>query len=134
MIADLRPALRAFLLADAAISTAVGGTRIYPTVLKQGIRDPSIVYNRITGLGNWTTTGPSGLTRPRFQIDCYATTSDQAEALADLVKARLDGYRGLMGSVMVQGVFFDTERDDYQADAELYRTSRDYFIWFEERN
>jgi hypothetical protein len=35
--------------------------------------------------------------------------------------------------VQVQGIFFDTEREDYQADIELYRISRDYLIWFEER-
>jgi hypothetical protein len=77
--------------------------------------------------------GASGLARPRYQIDAYAPKADDANALADLVKARLDGYRGPMGAITVQGVFFETERDDYQADAKLYRASRDYFIWFEER-
>jgi hypothetical protein len=77
--------------------------------------------------------GASGLSRPRYQIDAYAQTPDDASELADLVKFYLDGFAGVMDTVAVQGVFFDTERDDYQADIDLYRVSRDYLIWFEER-
>jgi hypothetical protein len=132
MVADLRPGLRAFLLADSGISAAIGGQRIFPVTLPQGENRPSVVYTRISGVGDHHMQGASGLARPRYQIDAYAQLADDANALADLVKARLDGYRGPMGAVTVQGAFFETERDDYQPDAKLYRASRDYFIWFEE--
>jgi hypothetical protein len=33
----------------------------------------------------------------------------------------------------VQGAFFDTGRDVYDAEAKLYGKSRDYIIFFEER-
>lgn len=132
-LADIRPALRTFLLADMDISDAVDGERIYPVVLPQGVTDPSIVYNRISAIGDHHMQGASGLTRTRMQVDAYATTHDAAASLADAIKEVLDGYRGLMGSVTVQGVFFDTEREDYQDDVKLYRVSRDYFIWYEER-
>jgi uncharacterized protein DUF3168 len=132
-LTDLRAGLYTFLLTNSDIAVMVGGERIYPVVLKQGIREPSIVYNRISGQGDHHMQGPSGLSRPRYQIDAYAVTPDEANALADLVKFHLDGFQGLMGSVSVQGVFFDTERDDYQADVDLFRMSRDYLFWFEER-
>ena len=132
-LADIRPAIRAFLLADAAISTAVGGNRVYPVVLPQGQRGASVVINRVSGLGSHTMQGADGLARPRLQIDCYAPLADDASALADLVKEVIDGYRGLMGAVNVQGVFFDGERDDYQSDVDLHRVSRDYFVWYVER-
>lgn len=140
MIKDIRPALRAFLLADAQVSAMVGGARIFPLKLPQGVREPSVVYSRITGFGDHHMAGASGLTRPRFQVDAWAESVDAATRLADLVKDRLDGYRGPMtvpGSppetVAVQGVFFETERESYDGDAELYRISRDYLIWWEER-
>ena len=123
---DLRPGLRAYLLADAAISTAVGGSRIFPVMMPQGERGASIVYTRVSGIGDHHMQGASGLSRPRYQIDAYAVLHDDANALADLVKLRLDGYQGLMGAVMVQGCFFENERDDYQADVDLHRVSRDY--------
>lgn len=140
MIKDIRPALRAFLLADASISAMVGGARIFPLRMPQGVREPSIVYARITGVGDHHMQGASGLTRPRFQIDAWAEAADDATRLADLVKARLDGYRGSMtapGSppvtIHVQGVFFEHEREDYDGAAELFRVSRDYLVWYAER-
>lgn len=132
-VADIRPALRTFLLADASISTAVGGARVYPVVLPQGQRLASIVYNRISGEGFHHMQGASRLAKLRMQIDAYAPQADDASALADLIKERIDGYRGAMGSVTVQGVFYDTERDDYQPDVDLHRASRDYLIVYEEQ-
>ena len=136
-VKDIRPALRAFLLADAGIAAMVGAERIYPLVLPQGVTQPSIVYSRITGFGDHHMQGASGLTRPRLQIDAWAAAADDATDLADLVKARLDGFSGALTAgaetVEVQGVFFDSEREDYEKDLKLYRISRDYLVWFAER-
>lgn len=132
MINDIRPALRTFLLAHAPIS-AIVAARVFPVVLPQGERAASIVYTRVSGFGDHHTEGASGLSRPRVQIDAYAPTHDAAVALADLIKERIDGYRGLMGAVRVQGVFFVDERENYQADVDLHRMSRDYLIFYAER-
>lgn len=140
-LADLRVGLRAYLLADGSISTMVGGTRVYPVRLPQGVIEPSIVYQRISALGDHHMQGASGLTRPRMQISCWAQTADLATQLANLVKARIDGYRGSMlwgenspaEAIVVQGIFFDSERDLYDEALKLHALSRDYLIWFEER-
>jgi hypothetical protein len=139
-IADLRVGLRAYLLDDAAIA-AIVGTRIYPIVLPQGQVQTSIVYTRISGFGDNHMLGPSGLSRPRIQIDCWSQSADTAAQLANLVKERVDGFRGswLWGedspaeAIVVQGVFFEGERENYDDAAGLYRVSRDYFIWHAER-
>lgn len=141
---DIRPALRAFLLADSAIAAATvetGGAtwRVYTVKLPQGKTAPSIVFTRISGIGDHHNEGPSGLARPRIQIDVWAggENPDAAAVLADLVKDRIDGYRGVMGSgdyaVNIDGVFFDSEREDFDDTASLWRVSRDYFIWYKER-
>lgn len=141
-IKDIRPALRTFLLADAGIAAAtlIAGSspakwNVYPVKMPQGVSATSIVYNRISGLGDLHNEGPSGLTRPRIQIDCWATSHDAAVVLANLVKERLDGYKGMMGSVDVQGVIFESERDVENATITpaLFGLSRDYFFWYEER-
>jgi uncharacterized protein DUF3168 len=132
MIADLLPALRSFLLADAALA-AVVGARIHPVVLPQGESRPSIVLTEISGMGDHHAQGPSGLARNRYQIDGYAQTADGADSIARLVQARLDGFKGMMGAVKIQGALFDTWRDDYDSEAELFRVSSDYVIWWEER-
>lgn len=138
-LADIRLGLRAFLLSDAAIAATVGD-RIYPNVLEQGIKHTSIVYSRISGLGDHWMQGPTGLNRPRYQIDCWSLAPGDASALADLVKEHLDGYRGPMpygtnspqDFITVQGVFFTDERDDFDTESQMFRMSRDYFIWFRE--
>lgn len=136
---DIRIGLRAFLIADAAIAAAVaevGGTkwRVYPVRLPQATTGASIVYNRISGQGDHHMQGPSGLARVRMQIDCWAPSHDTSTSLADIVKEAIDGYQGMMGSVFVQGVFFDGERDlDFDDATKFYGVSRDYMITYAER-
>jgi hypothetical protein len=139
-VKDILPGLRAFLLADAAISTAIGGARIYPGRLPQGMALARIVYTLISDPGDYHNAGPSSLARPRYQIDAWAPGSnpDAATALANLIKDRIDGYRGEMGSggtlVNVRGVFRDAGgREEFDDSAKLWRNGRDYLIWFDER-
>lgn len=143
MLKDIRPALRAFLLADNAISTRVGGRRIFPTLMPQGISATSLVYNRISGIGDHHMAGPSGYTAARIQIAAWAQVNDAAEELANLVKERLDGFRGLMESttspalfppVRVQGAFYDSDNPPtYDEARKLYGVGRDYMIHYAER-
>jgi hypothetical protein len=140
-LADVRLGLRAYLLGLSAISTEVGGNRIYPLKMPQGQTSTSIVYSRISGLGDHHSTGPSGLSRPRIQIDCWAQSADAADALSRLVKERIDGFRGAMlwgdnspeEAIQIQGIFFESEREDYDDTVKMYRSSKDFFVWFEER-
>jgi hypothetical protein len=133
MIADLRSELRDFLVADATVFALIGGQRIFPVVMPQGETRTSLVYTTISETTDHVTTGASGLVMQRIQIDAYATLPDDADTLARAVKDILDGYRGAMGAIDVQGVFADTARTDYQSEPKLYRVSRDYLVWYGER-
>lgn len=132
-ILDIRPALRSFLIADAGISSAVGGNRVYPLRLPQGDQGPSIVYQRISDVGDHHMDGPTGLARPRFQIDAWAQTADAASSLANLIKNRLDGHKGATGSTTIQGAFFDSMREGYDPESKLFYVGQDFFIWYAER-
>ena len=134
--------IRTFLLADGTISGLVG-TRIFPLKLPQAPTFPAITYQMISGGRSHTYGGAVGLASPRFQFDCWGATYLQAEALAEALRIRLDGFSGAMGaspSTVVQGVFFQDERDLYEDGADLgtgsgagvYRRSIDYFISHEE--
>jgi hypothetical protein len=130
-VKDIRKALRSFLLGDAPI-VAVVVDRVYSLRIPQGIKSSSIVVTRISGPGDYHLQGPSGLMSARIQVDAWATTADAATTLANLVKDRLDGYRGTMGTggniITVHGVFVADLREDYDDEAELYRSGRDYFV------
>ena len=139
-ISDVRVGLRSYLLADSSISAMVDGSRIFPVVVPEGIVGTSVVISRISGVGVNDMQGRSGLSQSRMQIDCWATDADTATILANLVKERVDGFRGSIAwdenspgnAVVVQGVFFDGERDRFDENTELYSVSRDYIVWYEE--
>lgn len=143
MIKDLRLALRAFLLGDSTINTRVGGVRIFPNVIPQSVRSDCLVYQRISGIGDHHMQGPSGLMVARTQITAWSQGVDAAESLADLVKFRLDGFRGRMDSggsppdsfgVKVQGCFYETDNPpQFDQARAMHGVGRDYMVHFAER-
>lgn len=130
---DIRPALRTFVLADAAVA-ALASTRMYPVKLPQGQTSPSIVYNEISGDTGLHNEGSDGLSQVRMQIAAWAQSGDQAHALFLAIKARLHGYKGVMGSgateVTVQLARIDSWRDIDDTAAGLRGKIADYFIWY----
>lgn len=138
----IRKGLFAYLMDNPEISAMVAGEHIYPIRIPQGVVKDSITYQRISGFGDVHMQGPSGLSRPRIQIDCWSSSADRASSMADLVKLHLDGYRGVMpigeesppaDGVTVQGVFYENERDLYDDSVGMYSLSRDYVFWFVEK-
>lgn len=140
---EITRALRAFLLADAAIATAVG-TRIYPQKLPQNATYPAITILRVSAIRLNVLHGKASLARPRYQIDCWMweksgiSAFDVAQELGAAVRARLEGYTGVMTDPVTSpptdyhtGVTFDDERDLFDPDVNggYFRHSADYFIW-----
>src|SRR4030095_6669000 len=96
MLVDLRPGLRNYLLTDSNIAAMVG-TRIYPVIAQQGIKDDLIVYNTISEIEGYHFSGPTGLVLARYQIDAWSVSAGRAARLADLIKERLRGGPGGWG-------------------------------------
>ena len=134
---DIRHAIYRLLADDPTVNGLCGG-RIYPVQLKQGVRDPSIVYHRITGLFDYQMSGPSGLVQNLIQIDSVATGNDAASNLANAAHDRLTGFRGevitVSGSpqeiVTVHGIFQTSDRDVFDTVTQMFAVQRDYQVWF----
>lgn len=137
---DIRMGLRSLLLGESTISDRVGA-RVFPQKLPQNQQQDSIVYTRISGSSYYHNLGPSGLMRPRIQIDVYSKTQDAAFTLAQLVKERLEGFSGPVSygsgspqdTVRVRGIFLDSETDEWDEASQLHRIRQDYLVWFGER-
>lgn len=131
---DIRPALRAFLLSDPTINGLVGGFRVHHLRLPQGQLDPSIVYLKVSEIGDYHMASDSGLSNARMQIDAWAQSSDAATQLANAVYDRMSGARGPLDydstSLDMRGAFLIGGRDDYDGTSQLYRVSRDFNIWY----
>jgi len=129
MMNDVRIPLRALLLADPTVNGLVGGTRIYPVQAQQGVVEPHLVYFRATEQEDYHLQGPSGLNQTRFQIDAWAQTTDQADALARAAHDVLDNYRGAPGDILQQFTVA-LAREHYDSVAQLFVSGRDYLVWF----
>lgn len=132
----IREAIRTILLGDAGVSAAVGGKRIYPLQMAQGVREPSLVYQRVGGVSDTLLEGPQGLRETRLQLDAWALDPDAAARLITLAETRLNGYSGVIpvgddspqAECKVSGLFLDNERDSYDGTAKLFRDSRDFRV------
>lgn len=127
----IEPGLVSYLSAHPLVTTLVG-TRVYPLELPQGVTLPAITYQRISGPRVRSQSGPSGLAHPRIQLNCWARDYAGAVQLADVVRRALDGYRGAMGSTIVQASFLDNDLDGHEPDTGLWRRTLDVILWHEE--
>jgi len=140
-LVDIRFGIVELLESDAGITARVD-TRIFPVKMKQGETRDSIVYTRITEFETYTTERSSGLVQVRYQIDAWSLSIDAANSLGLLIKEAISGFRGRVNYdppsptnfVNVQLIETVNSRDDYDDTTKMYRFSRDYYIWFEERN
>jgi hypothetical protein len=121
-------ALRDYVLADSTISGLIG-SRMYAAILPQHPTMPAITYQIISGDSVISHDGSSGLENPTIQIDCWADTYSQMDALFNAVRKRLNVASGTFLGVEVQGVFLLRKRDLYDDEAKLYRRTADYDVW-----
>ena len=117
-MADISENLRTFLLSDSAISRKTA--RVVQDALPQGKAGPFIYYS-LTGttqercLGETTNTPFSYV----FAVECIGDTRDDAQALADLVRAKCESAAcgGTFGTQTVSNVFCEEQSDDYAPKA-----------------
>jgi len=132
----IEEALFNHLTTDTSITTIVEG-RIYPTVAIQRQKTPHIVYTAISTLHHESMEGSSGLAAKRFQIDSISEVYATAKQVSELVRLRLQGFIGLMGTmidkVRVDLVEADDTRDGYNDDMELYVCQSDFIVHYEEQ-
>ncbi len=117
-------AVRAHLVADPTVSALVG-TRVYPLVLPQGVAYPAIRYQRIDTPRTYSKAGYEGDSRPRLQIDCWATGYMDAKRLAEAVRAAMERYPHAV---------CEDEQDGYEPEPAppVYRRMLEFRIWHEE--
>ena len=134
---SIHAGLNRLLVSDASIA-AVITARCYPIQLPQNPTLPAVTYFAVSGDRLKSNSGPQDYGWTRFQIDTWALSMSAALSLADLILARLDGYKGsfddgnspAVSTWTIQGAFLAGERDFYESDPKQYRVSRDYMIWF----
>jgi Protein of unknown function (DUF3168). len=128
---------RGYLLADATIAAALG-TRVYPVKVPQKVTYPAATIQRITGIRIGHLHGPASIARPRYQVDVWSLTFQEATTIGAAIRTRLEGKNVILTDTTVSPELnyrvafdFQDERDLSEPDINegYYRHSADYFVW-----
>lgn len=119
--------------------TALISTRVYPFMIPQGATMPCVTYQRIDTprtLSHGDSGATGTLARARIQFSSWAATLSSAMAIAEQLRAALNGKTGSIGTapnaVTVRAILVDNEMQDFEPDIEMFRVISDYLIWQEE--
>lgn len=118
------------LLMTHAPLAALVGKQIDWDTLPQGTPQGTISMSVVSGITDYHMAGPSGLCFARIQFDCRDSTAAKARAIAEALKVRLSGYRGVYSGYKFMGCFEASQRTDFgKVDTATWFTdSRDYEI------
>ena len=115
------------------------GQRVYALNLPQGVIYPAIRYQRISTARSQyrTLDGRAGYASPRMQVDCYAATPMQALEVAQAVYQLLEGFRGIVSGLRLDGIATEDERAEFEpaaviGGANLPKHSLDFFFYHPE--
>lgn len=102
---------------------SLAGIPIRPDVANPDELAPYIVYLEVAiQEGTYTLTGESSLVPVRYQVDVYAATRLQANAISSaVIEALLDAF----GAVLLN------RQSLYESDTRLRHTMLDMSVWFE---
>jgi len=119
------------------LGTALAHTRIYPNLLPESTTLPALTYQELTAFRQYVMTGPVGMVRFRFQINCWASTYAGADELSTEVRKALDGYSGTVENQYIHFIELLDEADMLENIAGLdvikkYGRRLDFYIWSNE--
>lgn len=118
--------IRTFLLESSAIET-VFAHRIYVVKAEDTTTYPFAILRTVTDQPAYTQDGEA-LREAVIQIDTYHDELVDAVTNAALIRARLTGYRGKVGTIEIGNVFVSDWREDWAPDARHFRVLNRFTI------
>lgn len=73
---------------------------------------PAVVYHKIAANSEQNLQTAAGLCHTTVQYDCHADTDEAADALKEVIRLALQGYRGPAGDETVNCITVSGERDE----------------------
>jgi hypothetical protein len=115
------------ILSGNSAVTGVVGTKIYPSQAPQLTSFPFVVFETISTMPNNTKSGASEMDKYRIQVTTLSKDNNQANDIADKVRAALDYYK----SGDVQLISFQAQNsafDNISGQDGIYLKYQDYFL------
>ena len=130
-MANAETAIYSILSNDSTL-TAIIGTKLFPVVAEQGAANPLVVFSIISERPTNAMGVDINPVESTIQISCYSDTGAQALSIKDAVKNALQRYQGTSGGVVVQDIFYENQRADYDGELKEHRRDLDFRVYFEE--
>lgn len=128
----IRAALHSILINDAATAALVS-TRVYRQVIPQqgnaASYMPAITYQLESRDIQQRHIRSDGTRGDQFQVDAYAVTQDQAEAVSEALIAALQDYRGTIEGRRIRTIALLNAFDLEDIEPGLYRVSHSFSVW-----
>lgn len=105
--------LRTFIIGSTGVSSLVG-SRCHYNKLPQKSEYPHVWFRVTSDTEPRTMDGVGGMHDANLDLECAGLDEDDAQAVADAVKDRLDGYKGTIGNVSAKAIFLSDKDDDYE--------------------
>jgi hypothetical protein len=123
---NISKAIRAILLADSSVAALIG-VNIFPRVVPDDASVPAIAYFRESHERVRSLSGERSTADANYDVECWGTTYDEAEALGDAAHAALADYAGTISGVTFQHIRIIDEDDAFYvspSDITLQRYGR----------
>lgn len=116
----------AHISGDSAITAVLGTnpTRLTPVRNPPGMGYPRGTYREVTALPENSLAGWSGTDHVRLQVDIYAKTRDEAVAIKNLIRSRMEQTNSAFKSTVVTDVDGPVENGQ-----EVYRRLLEFNLW-----
>jgi hypothetical protein len=121
--------LRQILTADAGVTAKRAGG-IHVNAVPQDDPKPNVQLMLVSGIEEFTHSGPSGLVEDRVRIWCRGMTANATAELGQAVHDALQGYVGTVDGAEVQLVRRVMSMSDYQDGAKVHRAITDFEVWW----
>ncbi len=126
----LETGLVALLKSDSAVASLCG-TRIFPLLLPDSPILPSVTYQTISSVSQYTNDGATGFTINRIQVDVWAASYMVVKTLSDAIREVLAGYSDILpDGTQILNIMQDNVTDLYEDQAYLYRVQTDWLVYF----
>jgi len=119
--------LRSLLLASASVTAKRAG-EVWINAIEQDDPLPNVQLMLVSGLEDFTHSGPSGLVEDRVRVWCRGKTVREAAELGKAVHDTLQGYTGQVDGTHVQLVRRVMTVSDYQEGADVHRCIIDFQV------
>lgn len=120
------------LLLEHAPLAALIDDHLHWDVMLPGAPFPNVVMFVISGVTNYTYSGPDRTQQNRIQFDSRGSTAADARAVADALTERLSGFRGEFQGTKFKGCFASGQRTRHEKvdGLEWFVDSRDFNIFW----